>query len=1821
MTKQNKLNCQAADFDPSETLVTIMKHQAERTPDNPFIVYNGRSFTYKEMDDVTDKLAAHIQSLGIEHEETVGVMIGRSELMFVYSMAVMKAGGSYMPLDAHFPEERLMFMCEDAGVRLILADDGLVQRILPKFEGTVFESSQIKDLPPTDKVAFREVKTEDRMVVLYTSGSTGQPKGVELEQHGIVNYCHAYVRLIDMKAEDRIVAYANYGFDVHMMDIYPPMLVGASVYILPDEMRLDLAAMHEYMEENRISVGFMTTTIATQMVSMFPISTLRVFGGGGEKMPAVTPPSNYRFINFYGPTETSIGATSYDVKSYFEGEYIGQPLPGYNLYIVDEEMNPVADGEAGELLIAGTSVARGYLNRPELTAEKFITYHGERAYRSGDLVRWATDPRDGSRQIEFIGRMDGQVKLRGLRIELGEIENRVAAYPKIRQACVTVKEVGGQQNLVCYYTQKDESVSADIASELKAFLSKTLTAFMVPEIYVRLDAIPLSPNGKIDRKALPAPTTTAAEIESVPPATEVEKQLFEITASLLGHDQFGVTHSLIAEGLTSLSAMRLSAMVKIQMGMSLPFAAIMKTPTLRELAYLLTQGQDQLPDEQTARIHEKKEYYPLTENQRGLYIDWEMNHDGLQYNLPDVKVIKGYSAEQLKAAMEKVVAAHPLLKMRLAHIKGEVVMHRRDAQELPVSIQPLSEAPDATFFQGRVRPFNLFKDDLCRIEIYTYEDKVFLFTDIHHIIYDGGSTFAFEGDTRKALQGEELTIETYTAYDRALDEQEMRKMPIYEKAERYFEQLMTQGFEVASYPFSSQPKASPMGTLRTKATLPGQTIKEFCRTHAVTESSLFLTATSHTLHRILREEDLMLASITNGRVTPEMHDIIGMFVQTLPVISHSADKTVEESVRMMQEQFINTQDHCIVPYTRLVEKYDVRAEILFVYQGGAGTLIEKTGEEACYAVAPHGVMYPICIEVVPSADDYNIFVEYDTSKYSQKDMQLLADAISVLAQRMSADAHTPIRQLPLVSDEEATRLKELGYGGDLKYDTSKTFVDVFMEQCRLHPERTAVVGEDATYTYQELDSRSNAIAQNLIEQGVQAGDFVCISMWGSANFVAAAIGIEKAGAAYVPIDPEYPEERRLYMQQDCESKVVIHEEWLRDYDSGTRQTTINRAKPDGLAYMIYTSGSTGKPKGVMIPHSAKMNFVQFIAKEHQLTENSRICCHPSVSFDASIEDLYPVLTVGGTLYIVPQKARKDMILLHRFIVDNSITGANFSTLFGQMLLQQYPDIPMDYIVVGGEKMTMIPPCKCRLINGYGPTEFTVGATYYEISETTDYRNIPIGRPVTNCYAYIMDYYGQLAPRGVAGELCLAGPQIARGYWKREELTKEKFQDGQMYHTGDLCQWDESGNLLYAGRMDSQVKLRGFRIELGEIESVATQIKGIKQAVAIVRKEQIVLYYTAEAEEAPSENEMKEWLTSHLTDYMVPSVFMKLDKVPMTPNGKVNTKALPDPIFNEIALENVKPATTREKILLQIAHDILGRDDFGVTDGLKHLGLTSLSAMQLVLRAKEKKVHIEVADILQHDTIRRVSQKKMSLGQWYEPYQENKPILVFVSGIVAIHFNAHRFERLARDFNIFVIEPIDEHYAYAFSDGEKIDKVVAQYYDLLATQLPENAAASAFIGFSMAGNVAYEMARTYYQQTGIMSRVVIGDSEYAYRKGGLNFSPKELAEELRAMLMEDETIDKSELDKLVKYEVQMAELRFGIVNTVCSGYEASSLACDVLLFNTLKEDKPKDYVDHWRTLVSSVQVVDIDDKHNAFCLDISRKWLECVCDEITAFCKQ
>ena len=918
---------------------------------------------------------------------------------------------------------------------------------------------------------------------------------------------------------------------------------------------------------------------------------------------------------------------------------------------------------------------------------------------------------------------------------------------------------------------------------------------MIPDIFLRLDKMPLTPNGKIDRKALPEPEYKAESI--VLPATKDEQQVLGIVKEVMNVHPISVTTNLISLGLTSIAAMRLAMRISKEIGKDITMSQLMSAPTVRDIAANLSIAENS----GFGQIREKREYYPLTDNQIGVYLDWEQHREELQYNIPYVLKLKGYNADRLKAAVEAVVAAHPYLKARLAVVDGEVMLQRRDEDKFECFVKVLDIEPDTdaseesvkNFFQSRVRPFDLFKNSLCRFEIYTYGEDADLFLDIHHIITDGLSNARLTAEIFRAYNGETIEPETFAAFDRAIEEQEIKVSEVYIQARDYYNELLA-GLDSTSYPHSiSDLGKGKAGYVR--RTLGKSAIEEHCSRLGVTASNYLLTVFMEVLKRITREDKVLITTVSSGREHAAMQDIQGFFVKTLPVVS--ADTVAE-----VQSQLIESISHEYYPLTEMVQSLGIRPEIMYAYEGG---LFENDNaalrdEMEAISLRLDTAKVPLTLTVNPDGRDFDLSIEYDDSLYNEADMQTLLHSIIVLAENYakqnaeSKDASASLQDCPMLTEDEEQRLIKLGTGETLEYDKSKTFIDLFREQAAKTPDAVAVVDKNSQLTYRELDEASDEYAKIVVP-----GTFVCLEMPRVKEFVVAVLGIWKAGSAYVPIDTEYPEERKKYMRQECDGKSL--------------------PSPD-IAYMIYTSGSTGKPKGVMVQHHGLTNFIHVVRKMEHLTPSDRIASHRSFSFDAHIEDIYAILTVGGSCYIMPEEIRRDLPKIREFLIDHQITGGGYSTAVATLLLQTYNDLPVRFITAGGEKLTGVYSDHIEIINVYGPTECTVDTSYYSVCPGAYVSDVPIGRPVDNTWNFILDTGNKLVPQGTVGELCIAGPQLAFGYYNNPELTAERFVDItiggkaiKIYKTGDLARWNADGQLEYIGRIDNQVKLRGFLDEL------------------------------------------------------------------------------------------------------------------------------------------------------------------------------------------------------------------------------------------------------------------------------------------------------------------------------------------------------------------------------------------------------------------------
>jgi amino acid adenylation domain-containing protein len=1693
-------------FDKNETLVSLFCKKAKEQPAALALVFKDKCYSYQELDSITDRLAAFLTDrYHVKPEDTVGVMIDRSDLMVVFPLAIMKMGAAYMPLDYKFPANRLQYMCEDAGVRLILSEGDRVSKALPDFQGEVWTAEQLKNLPEITTTLVGP-QPDQHYVVLYTSGSTGLPKGVVLEQHSIVNFCCWYSKEVGLSTDDRVMAYANFGFDCHMLDLFPALITGSCVYVIPSDMRLDLPLLNNYMEEQGITVAFMTTQVGHLFATTIENHSLRVLTVAGEKLLPMTAPSSYTLYNGYGPTECTVFTSYYRLEGNYQRPLIGCPLPNYQLYVVNSDLQPVPQGAVGELIVLGEGVARGYLHPADKDKGKFTMFRGQRCYKTGDLVRWTN-----SGDLEYLGRMDNQVKLRGLRIELEEIELRALQYPLISQAIAQVKEIGGVENLCLYYVPKEAGVTIE-TDELKSFLSEKLVAFMVPTAMMQLDSLPMTPNGKINRKALPVPTITSET--RVAPETEKEKQVLELITEMLKTTQIGVTDNLIYWGLSSLAAMRLSALLQKRFEVYVKMAEIMKHPTVRAIASLLSHASNSSPS-----VYERRNYYPLMENQRGLYLEWKKNPDTTQYNIPFVYAFEGIDADQMVNALKLVVNAHSYLKSKLIEVDGEVVLQRNDEDTVEVTVSELSEEPDKTYFQKRVLPFHLLDDQLFRLEVLKTPYKTYLFFDVHHIIFDGLSGKVFLNDLKRAYEGDTLKKESYQAYDYALYEQEeLRNTEKTLEAESWYGELLT-GANAISLPSYSAPDGVDFAHV--EVSLPSHKIATFCAVNNITVNSYMHAAFAIFIKRLIKEENPVYLTISNGRdVGVNLQQSIGMFVKTVPIVITSElvqGQSTADFVKEVHKQLQKSYSMDYYPYTKIVARHRVNAELMFIYQDEVG----KSCSWESLTQIPLSLdtaKFPISIIITPEVDSYCVTLEYDGKLYNSQGMRHMVNAFRNVVLNMAATV--TVRDVELISLEEKSELLELSRGEIIEYDQSETFVDLFQRQVALSPDAVAVVDSLGSMTYQELDNQSNILARVFVNQGVVKDDFVGIMLPRCKEFLVAVLGVFKAGGAYVPLDPEYPEAHLSYILGNAQAKLLLSTcslatkksfkgkfsdrmLFIDDIDFNSEPVPINNSHPCSLAYMIYTSGSTGKPKGVMMEHKGLCALMKWLVPLEELKQGDKCAEHASFCFDASLFDLFPPLTCGAEVHILSSELRLAPEGMCKYFREQRITGMTISTQLGMEMINSY-ELPLRYMVMGGEKMNQLRKTSVKLINGYGPTEFTVCSSYHIVNQEKDANNIPIGRPVPNSMSVIVDNMGHLVPQGIPGELCLIGRQMSRGYWRQPDQTASQFTacpflDGvTMYHTGDMARWNEKGELIYLGRTDSQVKFNGFRIELGEIENKMMTYPSVTSAAVVVNNRRdiktLVGYYCAEV--FIDSQAIHSHLSSSLPQYMIPQMMIQIDKMPMTPNGKIDKKALSsDELMSGPNLnEHILPANENETKLFEIAKKVLKIEDFGVTDDLTALGLTSLSAIRLAELANREGLFIKVNDILRSKSIRNILINEQSVGKWENGYDASKPVIVLVQGFTYFKKLEPLISKLCQHYSVFVIEPIDDRYEVLFNEKELNNHDVVKFYlDYFEACMRPNVNVEMFIGHSFGGELAYRCAVRWHKKTGNMSKVCMFDS--------------------------------------------------------------------------------------------------------------------------------
>ncbi len=1576
----DKWNETDVEYDLSETVLSMFLKSAEKYPDNIASVYLDKKMTYREANERSDKVAAYAQKLGLGRGDVVSVLVDRGENMIIAPFGAMKCGCAYQPLDATYPPERLNFMIKDSGARLLVTTRELRGKV-SEYLGDVLYIDEPIDAPDYTPDSDSLPKPDDLFTLLYTSGTTGLPKGVRLTHGNLVCFLEWYHRTFGLKPGDYVGAYASFGFDANMMDMYSPLTTGAACVIVPEDMRLDLAAMNEYMEKNNVSHMFMTTQVGRQFATDSGNPKLKYLLTGGETLTPCDPPEGFEFYNVYGPTEGTILCTCYRVTEKLPSFPIGSAIDNVRLYVVDSDGHRQPAGAVGELWLAGPHVGDGYLNRPEKTAEVFIdnpftSDEKYRAvYRTGDIVRFRHDG-----DIEFIGRKDRQVKIRGFRIELTEVEGVIREFEGVTDATVAAFDNPQGGKYIAAYVVGDSEIDLDA---LKDYIRANKPPYMVPEAIMQIDRIPLNQNGKVNRRVLPVPTRRAAE--QIPPKNGMQQDIFDCVKEALGHGEFGITTDIYEAGLTSISSIKLNVLLSKKFSVVIKTADLKENPTVEELERFILGAS-------AAESHEVLESYPLSSTQEGVFVDCMANMGSTVYNIPYLfKLGRNVELTRLKTAVESVIKAHPYLLTRLVMDRnGDIRQMRDDSASFDV---PVLSGLDK---QKLVRPFPIMNSQLFRFELYREYDGNYLFMDIHHLIADGSSYDILLKDISRAYGGQTPEPEAYTAYDYALDTAKAKEDGGYDKAVGFFDGCFKGCTMTPFAPDKADSEPSVGNHEFTSERISAQLVENVCAKYGVTENVFFTAAFGLMLSRYHFADSSVFTTIYHGRNDGRLSETVGMLVKTFPVAARPTED-IGEYLRSMKNEIMGLMDNDILPFSEAAHRYGVTPDVMLVYQGDSFDFCDEYPDDGGSGfslseeipLVLNAAKAPVSMMIMKENGSYRFETEYRSDLFFEETIGYIEQNLELAVCAMQEE-RSPL-SLRLLFDEMDEMVDLPGIHG-------RTFIDIFRKTAKENAQRLALKDENSEMTYSELDRATEYLASRLIDAGMKTGDCAGVLCGRTKEFVIAVIAVMKAGGAYVPLDPEYPEDRIRYMLGDSGSKCLLAaEEYLglvSGYDgtvipldgaaeesrSWTGEADCPDYADDNLAYMIYTSGSTGKPKGVELTHASLMNLVAHQLLTCKPTQSDMFAVFSSFCFDASVHDLFIPYACGASLYIFPDSVRKDATAICKVFEQLPITVCTMPTQMGELVAEALSDgCALRWLTLGGEKFKHFYDKKFTMVNGYGPTENTVSSTEFIVDR--EYRNIPIGKSHLNVRSYIVDEQLNRVPVGCSGELCVAGRQVARGYHNLPEKTAAVFvnnpfsvceDDKRLYHTGDMVRMKGDGNIEYIGRIDSQIKIRGFRVELGEIEGAMLRKEGVPETAAIAVEKRgvksLAAYYTGTEY---SDEEWKEFLKPLLPEYMVPTYFTHLEKMPITPGGKIDKRALPEPDTSDDS-SYTPPENGRQKQLCDIFAKALGTERVGIDDDFFLFGGTSIAASKVAVYCMAENIPLVYADVFKFPTVRALA---------------------------------------------------------------------------------------------------------------------------------------------------------------------------------------------------------------------------------------------------------
>jgi amino acid adenylation domain-containing protein len=1627
-------NDTGAEYPRGKCLRDLFSDQAARTPDATALVWKGKEITYAEVERRSNQVGHRLRGLGVGPDTVVGLCLERSPEMVIGLLGILKAGGAYLPLDPKYPPERTGFMVEDAKSPVIVTQASLADGLAARGAALLLMDRDWPEIArqPEGKP---EVAThpENLAFVIYTSGSTGRPKGVAMPNGALVNLI---AWQIAEAGSERVMQFTSISFDVSFQEIFTALLSGRAIVLIDEDVRLNVPDFVQSMIDDRgesvfapqMQLDWMAQEVLRRQLPDFPLKRYFQAGEALRLTPAIRElfgrHQGARLFNLYGPTETHV-VTSYPLPHDLSGEAylppIGKPIWNTRLYVLDKHMRPVPQGVAGDLYVGGVALARGYLNRPGLTAERFVPDpfgHGDRLYRTGDLARWRADG-----NLEFLGRVDHQVKIRGFRIELGEIEACLQSFPAVRQGVAVAREDAPGGKRIVAYVVGDRPGAIDPAA-LRAHLKEALPDYMIPAAIMVLDELPLSPNKKVDRMALPAPEGRQDIGEYVAPRTPTEEALAGLWMEVLKLDRVGVRDDFFDLGGHSLLATRIVARIQEALAPGFPLRALFDAPTIEDLATRIEAlRREPSPDREAPSAlapRPRDGVLPLSFAQERVWFLEQLGFAGSSFNLPVAMRIEGpLDEEAMRRSLDDLARHQEALRTQIVTVDGGGAMRIGRPQPVPVEVHDLSRLPEVDRDRERRRlvqeevfgPFDLERGPLLRAMLLSLgTDDHMLVLTMHHIVSDGWSMEVLCRDLKRLYdarrQGREAVLASLPVQyaDYAVWQREWLERGELERQMAYWRKQLADLPAGLDLPLDRpRPSIPSYRGARRRATLPAglsSAIRGLAGSEGATPFMVLLAAFQLLLSRWTGQTDIVVGSPIAGRTHRELEGLVGFFVNTLVLRTDlSGEPTFRSLLQRVKDVALDAYSHQDVPFGKLVEELQpvrdlsrtpiVEAVLNWLNFTGSG----KDEEDAFLEVDTDVFSkFDLTIYARERGDGIELDLVYNAEIFHEERAAILLDQLASILEQATADAGRPIGCYSLgATPVPAPAPIEAEWHGRA--------CDRLALWARRSPSLPAVSDDRETLSYAELEAASDRLARHLAARGIGRNDVVAVLARRAAVLPWAVLGIQKAGAAFALLDPGHPPLRLARMLESLPPCGLIalapippeldgpgNTLWRIDLSGLTVRSAADSLQdapdallpsdttPGDMAYGVFTSGTTGTPRLVAAPHGALSHFLHWQAETFGLDAGDRFAMLSGLGHDPLIRDLFAPLWSGGRLCIpAPELLRRGG--LAEWCAATEVSVVHVTPPLWEMMAGEdagpLPRLRRVFFggdVLGGKHVSMLARMAPDAvgINFYGATETpqAMGHAIIEGTDLADGSSVPIGRGIEGVEILVLDAGGAVAGIGEVGEIFIRTPYLSLGYLGNPSATAEKFVPSpfghgeRLYATGDLGRRRPDGQVEFRGRADRQAKLRGFRVEYGEIEARLLDHPGVAQAFVTSRENadgdaRLVAYVAGGAGGPPDADELRAFLRALLPDYLVPAVFVPLDRLPLTPNGKIDHRALPEPADGPGDDGYEPPSTETERLMAGLWEESLGLDRVGIHDNFFDLGGHSLLAARLIARIRSR----------------------------------------------------------------------------------------------------------------------------------------------------------------------------------------------------------------------------------------------------------------------------